>query len=49
MVLDHDVLYSGSWDTTLRVWDMVRFRSIGKPLLGHKGLVSCLCHTSDTV
>ena len=48
MAFDNEVLYSGSWDTTVMVWDLVHFQRLGV-LYGHKGSVTCLEHDSENV
>ena len=34
---DRDVIVSGSWDQTVRVWDAATGQPRGDPLTGHTG------------
>ena len=48
MAFDNETLYTGSWDTTLMVWDLVYFNRVGV-LYGHSGSVTCLEQDKDFV
>ena len=39
---DRDVIVSGSWDKTVRVWDAAIGRPRGEPLTGHTGSVNAV-------
>ncbi len=38
---------TGSWDKTLRLWDLETFTEIGNPFEGHSDWVDCVCFSSD--
>ena len=40
-------MVSGSGDNSLRIWDSASGRSIGKPLLGHTGIITCVAFSPD--
>ena len=45
---DNVVLYSGGWDGTVMVWDIVYFKRI-TVLTGHKNTVSCIVQDQECV
>ena len=46
-IIYHDNnLYSGSWDKTIRIWDMKTYKKKGS-LKGHTDNVNCLCVQAD--
>jgi WD40 repeat protein len=40
-------IVSGSWDATIRVWDLATGRPVGEPLTGHTDMVSSVAITPD--
>ena len=48
MAFDNEVLYTGSWDTTVMVWDLVYFER-ESVMHGHKGSVTCMAQDSEHV
>ncbi len=40
-------IFSGSQDTTLRLWDTEKFTQIGDPFRGHTGMVDCASFSTD--
>ncbi|EJD42268.1 WD40 repeat-like protein, partial [Auricularia subglabra TFB-10046 SS5] len=36
------LIISGSWDYTLRIWDITTGEMVGEPLRGHTGYISCV-------
>ena len=46
-IISHDNnLYSGSWDKTIKIWDMKTYKKKGS-LIGHTDNVKCLCVQAD--
>jgi len=46
-IIYHDnTLYSGSWDKTIRIWDMKTYKKKGS-MKGHTDNVNCLCVQAD--